>query len=214
MKHLLGLLLVAAFFPAVLHAQKQPFEGYFDYRATVYMPDTNILVNSWNVRIYSNDTIARVETETQLGMQVYIRHMSLNKAYLLLDFNGQRYAIQTDLEKNSEQSDSLKNKYTIKKKFGSKTIAGVKCRRYHITDTRINEEYDCYFAKKIENKYLEVYYEIPGLAVDYYLASEEGLVHYELTGITLTDVNRDLFGVPADCKRITFDEFVNLFSEQ
>lgn len=214
MRQFLQSLILVAFLPVLMHAQKTPLEGYFDYRATLYMPDTNVVLNSWNIRVYTNDTIVRVETETQLGMQVYIRHMSLNKAYLLLDFDGQRYAIQTDLEKGGEKTDTLATKYSIKKKMGSKTIAGVKCRRYHVSDKRVNEEYDCYFAKKIGNKYLEVFSEVPGLAVDYYLPSEDGLVHYELTGLTLTDVNRDLFGVPSDCKRITFDEFVNLFSEQ
>ena len=212
MNQLVRFLFLIVFFPLTLSAQKQPLEGYFDYKATLYMPDTNLVLNSWNVRVYTNDTIVRVETETQLGIQVYIRHMSLNKAYLLLDFEGQRYAIQTDLEKQEEKPDTLDNKYIFKKKFGSTTISGIKCKRYLVTDTRINKQYTCYFAKKIGNKYLEVYREIPGLAVDYYLANEDGLVHYELTGLTLTDVNRDLFGVPSDCKRITFDEFVNLFS--
>lgn len=214
MSQFLRFLLLATLFPVAIYAQKVPLEGYFDYKATQYMPDTNIVVNSWNVRIYTNDTVVRVETETQLGMQVYIRHMSLNKAYLLLDFEGQRYAIQTDLEKNMEKADTVASKLEIKKKRGKRTIAGVKCRRYHVIDKRIQREYDCYFAQKIDNKYLEVFKEVPGLAVDYYLASEDGLVHYELTGLTLTDVNRDLFGVPSDCKRITFDEFVNLFTKE
>jgi hypothetical protein len=154
----------------------------------------------------------RVETETgQFGVQVYIRHMELNKAYLLLDAGGEKYAIQTTLDKAPEK-DTTAPEYTIKKKFGSKKIAGIKCRKYYIVDKNQKEGYYCYFAKKISNKYLEVYREVPGLALDYYLPSQDGLIHYELVSFLPTTVNRDLFGVPSDYKRISFDEFVKLFS--
>lgn len=193
-----------------LQAQ-QPLSGILEYKASISLPDTNVVLKSWNVRLFTNDTIVRVETETQLGVQVYIRHMELNKAYLLIEYGDDKYAIQADLEKKAAK-DTVKPEYTVKKKFGSKKIAGVKCRKYYIQDNDQQEGYYCYFAKKWSNKYLEVYKEIPGLALDYYLPSQDGLIHYELVRVTQTPVNRDLFGIPSDYKRISFDEFVNLFS--
>jgi hypothetical protein len=196
-----------------LHAQ-QPVSGVFEYKASISLPDTNVVLKKWNVRFYTNDTVVRVETETgQFGTQVYIRHMSLNKAYLLLEAGETKYAIQTTLDKAPEK-DTSAPEYTIKKKLFGKKIAGIKCRKYYIVDKNQQEGYYCYFAKKISNKYLEVYPEIPGLAVDYYLPSQDGLIHYELVRYTPSNVNRDLFGIPSDYKKITFDEFLMLFGGQ
>jgi len=193
---------------------QQPVSGVFHYKATISLPDTNVVLKSWNVKLYTNDTIVRVETETgQFGVQVYIRHMSLGKAYLLLDVNGEKYAIQNELGKPAEK-DTAAPDYRIKRKFGSEKIAGIKCRKYYIIDKGQPEGYYCWFAKKISNKYLEVYPEVPGLAVDYYLPSQEGLIHYELVSFTPQPLSRDLFGIPSDYKRISFDEFVRLFSGQ
>lgn len=191
---------------------QQPLSGIFEYKATISLPDTNVVLKEWNVRVFTNDTIVRVETETQLGIQVYIRHMTLNKAYLLIDYGTDKYAIQTNLE-NQAKNDTLQPEYTIKRKFGSKKIAGIKCRKYFIQDKNQPDGFYCYFSKKISNKYLEVYKDIPGLALDYYLPSTDGLIHYELKQFIITPVDPNLFGVPSDYKRITFDEFVNLFAE-
>ena len=57
-----------------------------------------------------------------------------------------------------------------------------------------------------------MYPEVDGLATDYYLPSPDGLIHYELTVFTEKPLNRDLFGIPSDYKKITFDEFMNLFA--
>ncbi len=210
MKQLIVLLGIL-FFGMQSYAQKG-VSGTFQYTASISLPDTNLVLKSWNVRVMTNDTIVRVETETQLGIQVYIRHMELKKAYLLLDYDGNKYAIQTDLEENHKR-DTMAPEYSVKRTWKSKTIAGVKCRRYIVRDKNQTEGYECWFAKKIDHKYLEVYPEVPGLAVDYYLPSPDGLIHYELTRLDLTPVNRDLFGVPSDYKRLTFEEFVNMISQ-
>ncbi len=210
MKQLIFLFAVAAL-GLQSYAQKA-VSGTMVYTASISLPDTNVVLKSWNVRVLTNDTIVRVETETQLGIQVYIRHMELKKAYLLLDYDGNKYAIQTDLEENHKR-DTMAPEYSVKRTWKSKTIAGIKCRKYIVRDKNQTEGYDCWFAKKINNKYLEVYPEVSGLAVDYYLPSPDGLIHYELTSLNLTPVDRNLFGVPSDYKRLTFEEFVNMISQ-
>lgn len=190
------------------HAQ-QPFSGVLKYKAGLLAPDTNAVIKSWGVTLYTNDTIVRVETETeQFGVQVYIRNMNLNKAYLLLQLDGQKYAIQTDLSKKSDTT--VAKGYTVKKKFGSKKVAGVKARKYFIKDENTAGFY-CYFAKKMPNKYLQVYPEVSGLAVDYYIPSQDGLIHYELVEKKTEALSRDLFGIPSDYKRISFEEFMHIF---
>lgn len=196
-------------FSTALFAQK-PFVGILKYQATIMIPDTNIVYKQWNVTLTTNDTIVRVETETEMfGNQVYIRNMAANKAYLLLNMTGQGYAIQNDLSK--KDSANAENQYEIKKVKGKKTVAGYKSQKYRVIDKGDSTGYDCYFTKKIKGKYLEVYREIPYLATDYYIPSTEGLIHYELKEVKTGPVSRDMFGIPSDYKRITFDEFMNMF---
>lgn len=202
------LLILFSLFVAVVSFSQKPFSGSLTYRASISYADTNLVIKEWKVKVYTNDTIVRVETETgQFGTQVYIRHMELGKAYLLLELDGKKYAIQTTLTK---KADTIPANYTVKKMFGSKTINGVKCKKYFVKD-KDADGFVCYFAKKIGNKYLEVYPEIPGLAVDYFLPSQEGLIHYELVDQKAETVNRDLFGIPSDFKRITFEEFLRIY---
>lgn len=171
-------------------------------------PDTNMVWKSWGVTLYTNDTVVRVETETeQFGVQVYIRNMALNKAYLLLELDGNKYAIQTDL---SKKTDTIPKSYTVKKKMGSKKVAGLKAKKYFVKDQN-TEGFYCYFSRKLSNKYLQVYPEVNGLAVDYYIPSQDGLIHYELLEKKDETVNRDLFGIPSDYKRISFEEFMRVF---
>lgn len=188
-------------------AQK-PFFGTLTYQASITHPDTNVVLKKWEVKIYTNDTVVRLETETeQFGTQVYIRNMHMNKAYLLLELDDAKYAIQTDLTK---KNDTIDKGYTVKKKVGSKKVAGLKAKRYWIQEKN-NQGYYSYFTKKIKNKYLSVYPEVPFLAVDYFIPSHEGLIHYELIDFKKEIVNRDLFGIPSDFKRISFEEFMRIF---
>jgi hypothetical protein len=131
----------------------------------------------------------------------------LNKAYLLLELDENKYAIQTDL---SKKTDTIPKTYTVKKKMGSKKIAGMKAQKYLVKDEN-TEGFYCYFSKKLGNKYLQVYPEVKGLALDYYIPSQDGLIHYELVEKKNEAVNHDLFGIPSDYKRISFEEFMRAF---
>jgi len=205
----LSILFSFLFLSSALLAQK-PFVGTLKYQATIMIPDTNIVYKQWNVTLTTNDTIVRVETETEMfGNQVYIRNMTANKAYLLINMTGQGYAIQNDLSK--KDSANAENQYLITKAKGKKKIAGYKSQKYRVIDKGDSTGYDCYFTKKIKGKYLEVYKEIPYLATDYYIPSSEGLIHYELKEVKEEAVSRDMFGIPSDYKRISFDEFMNMF---
>jgi hypothetical protein len=207
MNRFLGALCIALF-TAFSAFSQSPFSGILKYKASVMAPDSNKVWKSWNVTLYTNDTVVRVETETeQFGVQVYIRNMTLNKAYLLLELDGNKYAIHTDL---SKKRDSIQKGYTVTKKTGSKKIAGLKAKRYFVKDDN-TEGYYCYFSKKLGNKYLQVYPEVSGLALDYYIPSQDGLIHYELIEKKDEAVNRDLFGIPSDYKRISFEEFMKAF---
>jgi hypothetical protein len=199
-------LIAACCFFLFVHKSYAQLNGMLVYNVELVSADTVSLQNKWQVVIYTNDTMVRVETQGgPFGKQVYIRHMVLNKAYLLLAMDGQKFAIRTDLSTNN---DTIKN-YTTKKLFGTKKIQGIKCCKYNITDNGAPTGYVCYFAKKIPNKYLEVYNDISGLALDYYLPSQNGLIHYEMVQYEQQVLDKNMFGIPSDYKKVTFEEFMS-----
>ncbi|MFM2040823.1 MAG: hypothetical protein RLZZ493_1412 [Bacteroidota bacterium] len=199
-------LFVSIFFLFANSAQAQ-LSGVLVYQVDLLSADTMNPQNHWQVVVYTNDTMVRVETQGgPFGKQVYIRHMVLNKAYLLLAMDGQKFAIRTDLA-NKSKDTSLN--YTVKKLVGSKKINGIRCKKYKITDVGAPMGYVCYFAKKIPNKYIEVYQDIPGLALDYFLPSQNGLIHYQLVQYEAQVLDKNMFGIPSDYKKVTFEEFMS-----
>ena len=199
-------LFVSIFFLFANSAQAQ-LSGMLVYKVDLLSADTMSPQNHWQVVVYTNDTMVRVETQGgPFGKQVYIRHMVLNKAYLLLAMDGQKFAIRTDLAKKSK--DTSLN-YTVKKLIGSKKINGIRCKKYKITDVGAPMGYVCYFAKKIPNKYIEVYQDIPGLALDYFLPSQNGLIHYQLVQYEAQVLDKNMFSIPSDYKKVTFEEFMS-----
>jgi hypothetical protein len=199
-------LFVSIFFLFANSAQAQ-LSGMLVYQVDLLSADTMNPQNHWQVVVYTNDTMVRVETQGgPFGKQVYIRHMVLNKAYLLLAMDGQKFAIRTDLA-NKSKDTSLN--YTVKKLVGSKKINGIRCKKYKITDVGAPMGYVCYFANKIPNKYIEVYQDIPGLALDYFLPSQNGLIHYQLVQYEAQVLDKNMFGIPSDYKKVTFEEFMS-----
>lgn len=190
-----------------VYAQK-PFYGSLSY--SVQLEDTNFskIGNPYTVNLFTNDTIVRVETNTpQFGKQIYIRHTALNKAYLLLEVNGTKYAIQTDLEQQKKK-DTVRIKYLYKKTWKKKKFFGLKAKKVNVTAVASKFSYPCYFSRSLSNKYLEVYSDYPGLALDYFIPTEEGLLHYTLVDLKEQQLDRNLFGIPSDYKRVSFDDFL------
>jgi hypothetical protein len=50
------------------------------------------------------------------------------------------------------------------------------------------------------------------LCLKYYLETDDGVLEYRLTKYTTIAPNYDLFGVPSNYIKITFDEFVDLLN--
>jgi hypothetical protein len=58
-------------------------------------------------------------------------------------------------------------------------------------------------------KYINTLENFPGLPVLYYISSVDGTYEYRLISIEKSTPNHDLFGIPSDYKRVTFDNFLN-----
>jgi hypothetical protein len=187
-------------------AQKQPaFQGRLIYQIEFINPvDSTQNMISKSI-IYTNDTLVRVESETgQLGPQVLIKHLILQKYYLLINYNDTKFAIQQHVP-----PDTVPSKYTFKKKLGSKKIASLKAKRVIVNAKSFDKPLEMWYYPKISPKYLDVLKGIKGLPVDYYIQMEDGILHYTLQKIEFSEVNKDLFGIPSDFKKVSFDEFLD-----
>ncbi len=190
---------------AVLAQKQAPFQGRLIYQIEFINPVDSTQNTISKSIVYTNDTLVRVESETgQLGPQVLIKHLIFQKYYLLINYNDTKFAIQQHVPK-----DTIPSKYTFKKKFGSKKIAGIKAKRVLVSAASFDKPIEMWYFPKISPKYLDVLKGIQGLPVDYYIQLEDGILHYTLEKIEFSEVNKDLFGIPSDFKKVSFDEFLD-----
>lgn len=193
-------------------AQKyDAFQGVLVY--SIEMADTSLqkLVPPTTMTIYTNDTIVRIENETpQLGKQIIIKHLILNKSILLIQSGETRYAIQTDLSKaqNRIEKDTLDHGYIFKKKLGKRKIINLKANRMNVTLVGQKKSIEILYLKHFSPKYIDAFEGIPGLPVRYYINTEDGVVVYTLIHMEKKKLDRDLFGVPNDYKKVSFDQFI------
>lgn len=189
-------------------AQKGQFIGMLEYKITARDTALQALYPENKMLLYTNDTIVRVENFTsQLGKQVTLRHIEKNKSYLLLSTAFGNFAIQTDLNK---QPDSTKiSKYTFEKKCFKRKIAGRKANRIIASHEDFKEPIEFWYFKDIDSKYHDTFEGIPGLPVKYSVATPDVIYDYELVKVLEYTPDRDLFGVPSDYERISFDDFLD-----
>ena len=158
--------------------------------------------------VYTNDTIVRVESRTRLGEQVLIKHLQLKKSYLLLNVNGEKFAIQTQEDTSITKKSVVQNiRYTW---LGSKKFSGMKGKKAKIEREDLPEIKTIYYNPKIRTDLLDVYAGIKGLPLEYYLQHTDGIYKYSLNNSSEILPERDLFGIPSDYKKTTFEEFMKV----
>ncbi|MFA7273547.1 MAG: hypothetical protein WC044_06740 [Crocinitomicaceae bacterium] len=186
-------------------AQK-PFVGEIKFK--VSMIDTNVqqLIDDREMFVYTNDTLSRMEIMNDaLGPQVSIKHMVLKKSYLLMNFMGTKLAIQTDQNKDSSKSEAFEIHYKF---WGRKKINGFVLKKATIYRDDLKETRTIWYFKSIRPDILDVYPGIKGLPADYYIGTVDGIIHYSLLSIEAKPMEKELFGIPSDFKRITLSEFM------
>ena len=190
---------------------QRSFEGILKYKVSIVDTSLREMFPDRVMTIYTNDTLVRIEVmNDQLGLQTTIRHMEMNKSYLLLDLGSRKFAIQTDLS-----TDSTKSKpYAIDYKCGRKKIQGLKTKKALVYREDLKENQEIYFAPQLKPEILNIYDGIKGLPIEYVLSSADGLMKYELMEINDMSGLRDYFGIPSDFKRVTFDEFVKEMKQE
>lgn len=190
-------------------AQKyKPFNGMLEYKITSRDTSLQSILPNNSMFIYTNDTIVRTENFTsQLGKQVVIRHIEKNKSYLLLETQLGKFAIQTD----HSISDTIvrERKYTFKKKMFKRKILGRKANRMIVSHPEFEQPIEFWYLKKYSHKYTDLFEEIPGIPVKYSIPTADGVLDYELVKISEYAPDNDLFGIPTEYERISFDDFLD-----
>lgn len=186
--------------------RKKPFFGMLEYKVTSRDTSLRSIIPDNSMILYSNDTVSRMENFTQqLGKQVVLRHMALNKSYILIDSPVGKFAIKMV---NSDTTAYV-SKYTFEKKMCKRKILGYKAKRVEVNHPAFEEPIEFLYFKKFDNKYLNNFDEAPGLLVKYSVVTPDGVLDYELVRFSEYNPNRDLFGVPSDYQKVTIDEFMD-----
>lgn len=195
-------------------AQKfNAFSGMLEYKITAEDTSLAELYPETRMIIYTNDTIVRMENQTSsLGRQVTIRHTEKKKAYQLIETEFGNFAIKADLTDNQDTVPT-EDRYTFDKKCKKKKVLGKKAISYEVNQKAYENPKTFFFYKKLSNKYLNTFDEVPYLPVIYYVTTYDVILKYELVRISEYTPDRDLFGIPSDYERVTFDEFIDKYLE-
>lgn len=199
-------LIICLFLSSLSFAQKhKPFEGHIGYHIEMVDSLYKQFFHERDMHLFTNDTLVRVENITdQFGLQVSIRHLILNKSYLLIETPKGNFAIKTKQDTITEKP-SL---YTFKKKCGSKKIHGMKAKKLIVDHPDFTEHMTFYYFKKMPANYLEGFDNFPGLLAEYYIPTADGTLKFSLNHYEEMHLNKDLFGIPSDYKKVTMDEFI------
>jgi hypothetical protein len=201
------LILVFLFILPAAFAQKySPFSGKLVYSIEICDTSLTKMIPPTQMVIYTNDTLLRIENTTdQLGQQVIIKHLLMNKSYLLIQTPINNYAIHSD--HSTEKRDTFP--YSFEKKLGGKKIAGMRAKKLLVSHKNFTEPMTVYYLKKYSVKYVNTLENFPGLPVEYYISSVDGTYKYTLKSMEAMTPEKDLFGIPSNYKKVSFDEFMD-----
>jgi hypothetical protein len=191
-----------------LKAQKQlPFSGELTFK----IERVDVKDSSKSIQlIYAKDSLIKVVNfNSDKGKQELIKHLRYNKSFLLIESPLQNFAIKTN---EHLVKDSISN-YTFKSQFGSKKIAGKRAKKVKVKLASVKNELTFLYLKKIPAKYANIYTDFPGLPVLFYVSTPDGLFRYTLQELKSSNPPLELFMIPKDYKKVTFEEFAEEFSK-
>jgi hypothetical protein len=141
------------------------------------------------------------------GKQELIKHLRLNRSFLLVELDQQNFAVRTN---EHLVIDSIEN-YTFKKQMGMRKIARIPVKKLLVHHKEISEAVTFYYTKRISAKYANVYKNLPGLPLLFYIPTKDGLFKYTLKELKNNNPPLELFMIPKEFKIVSFEEFTNKY---
>lgn len=205
MKYLTLLLAIIFSFQYVFSQKNDVFSGELTYEIErVDKKDTNRAF----MIIYAKDSLLKVVNFiSNSGKQQLIKHLRLNRSYILLETPKQNFAVRTN---EHLFIDSIEN-YTFKKQMGMRKIAGIPVKKLLVHHKEISEAVTFYYTKSISAKYANVYKNLPGLPLLFYIPTKDGLFKYTLKELKNNNPPLELFMIPKEFKIVSFEDFSNEF---
>ena len=205
MKFFSSALLLSLFIKFGFSQNKGSFSGELTYE--IERVDKKDSIRSFMI-IYAKDSLLRVVNFNSItGKQELIKHLRLNRSYLLVESDQQNFAVRTN---EHLILDTLQN-YTFKKQMGTRKIAEIKVKKLRVKHKEISEDLTFYYTKSISSKYANIYKNLPGLPLLFYVPTVDGLLKYTLKELKNNNPPLDLFMIPQGYKIISFEEFTNKF---
>jgi hypothetical protein len=205
MKYLTLFLTIIFSFQYLFSQKNNVFSGELTYE--IERVDKKDTVRSFMI-IYAKDSLLRVVNFNSItGKQELIKHLRLNRSYLLVESDQQNFAVRTN---EHLILDTLQN-YTFKKQMGTRKIAEIKVKKLRVKHKEISEDLTFYYTKSISSKYANIYKNLPGLPLLFYVPTVDGLLKYTLKELKNNNPPLDLFMIPQGYKIISFEEFTNKF---
>lgn len=196
-------------------SKTKSFSGMLEYKISVRDSAMRSLVPDNRMLVYTNDTIVRIENYTEhLGTQIAIKHMILDKSYLLIETEFGKYALQMDASPQQEakldvDSSNQANGFTFTKKRGKTRMLGRKMSRMTVSHVDFGEPIEFLYLKNYSRKIVDAYPEMNGIPVKYSVITTDAIYDYELIKMSEYIPAHDLFGIPSDYERVTFDAFMD-----
>ncbi len=205
MKYLTLFLAIIFSFQYVFSQKNDVFSGELTYEIErVDKKDTNRTF----MIIYAKDSLLKVVNfNSNSGKQQLIKHLRLNRSYILLETPKQNFAVRTN---EHLVIDSIEN-YTFKKQMGMRKIAGIPVKKLLVHHKEISEAVTFYYTKSISAKYANVYKNLPGLPLLFYIPTKDGLFKYTLKELKNNNPPLELFMIPKEFKIVSFEDFSNEF---
>ena len=205
MKYLTLVLTIIFSFQYVFSQKNDVFSGELTYEIErVDKKDTNRTF----MIIYAKDSLLKVVNfNSNSGKQQLIKHLRLNRSYILLETPKQNFAVRTN---EHLVIDSIEN-YTFKKQMGMRKIAGIPVKKLLVHHKEISEAVTFYYTKSISAKYANVYKNLPGLPLLFYIPTKDGLFKYTLKELKNNNPPLELFMIPKGYKIVSFEDFSNEF---
>lgn len=203
MKYLTLFLAIIFSFQYVFSQKNDVFSGELTYEIErVDKKDTNRAF----MIIYAKDSLLKVVNFNSIsGKQQLIKHLRLNRSYILLETPKQNFAVRTN---EHLVIDSIEN-YTFKKQMGMRKIAGIPVKKLVVHHKEISEAVTFYYTKSISAKYVNVYKNLPGLPLLFYIPTKDGLFKYTLKELKNNNPPLELFMIPKEFKIVSFEDFSN-----
>ena len=205
MRYFLLALLLSLFITSGFSQNKGSFSGELTYE--IERVDKKDSIRSFMI-IYAKDSLLRVVNFNSIsGKQELIKHLRLNRSYLLVESDQQNFAVRTN---EHLIIDTLEN-YSFKKQKGTRKIAEIKVKKLRVKHKEISEDLTFYYTKSISSKYANIYKNLPGLPLLFYVPTADGLFRYTLKELKNNNPPLDLFMIPQGYKIISFEEFTNKY---